>query len=242
MVGQMKICTDFTATQTVMASPILQSWLSNAARWSQLLDAGGLESRKLVTNQAIVSAILALQPQRLLDVGCGEGWLCRAVQPHGIATWGIDGVPALIAAAESKGPGRYSIASYEQLAQGYPALNGLFNVVVFNFCLYEYELTERLLARAAEWVVPGGCLLIQTLHEEVLRSEDGRLPDTGYQAETWAGLAGFSGSYQWYFRRLDAWQQTLQHAGWQLQHTTTTQHPHSGKRLSWVMQAHRSVV
>jgi hypothetical protein len=61
-------------------------------------------------------------------------------------------VPELIEASESKGKGQgpYSIASYEQLATGYLAFNGLFNALVFNFCLYEQELTGCLQRRAIE--------------------------------------------------------------------------------------------
>lgn len=220
-----------------MSSPILQAWMVNAGRWCQLLDSGELESRVLVTNQAIVNRIAAARPARLLDVGCGEGWLCRALERYGIATWGVDGVPELIAAAKSKGNGQYSVATYEQLAAGFPAFNGLFNALVFNFCLYEAELTDRLLQRATEWVQPGGRLFIQTLHEEVLANADGGPPDTGCLTEQWAGLKGFKGSYQWYFRQLGDWEMCLHKAGWQLLHTDTTVHPQSQRRLSWIMTA-----
>ena len=33
-----------------------------------------IESRRLVTDAAIVQAILALAPKRVLDMQCGEGW------------------------------------------------------------------------------------------------------------------------------------------------------------------------
>ena len=42
-------------------------------------------------------AVLALQPERVLDLGCGEGWLCRALLANEIEAVGIDGVPELVA-------------------------------------------------------------------------------------------------------------------------------------------------
>lgn len=57
---------------------ILQSWRANAENWIQTIDHQEIESRNIVTNQAIVDTLLSLHPHRVLDVGCGEGWLTRA--------------------------------------------------------------------------------------------------------------------------------------------------------------------
>ncbi len=57
---------------------ILTSWAANAAPWIALLQGKGIASRQ-ITNPAIVNAISRYRPDSVLDVGCGEGWLCRAL-------------------------------------------------------------------------------------------------------------------------------------------------------------------
>ncbi|WP_221176052.1 class I SAM-dependent methyltransferase [Brevibacillus nitrificans] len=38
--------------------------------------------------------IIRYRPSRVLDVGCGEGWLARTLNEEGIDVVGIDGSPA----------------------------------------------------------------------------------------------------------------------------------------------------
>lgn len=64
---------------------ILASWQINADPWITAVREEQIESRRLITDRAMLMAIDARRPRRLLDLGCGEGWLCRAV--HG---WGIE--------------------------------------------------------------------------------------------------------------------------------------------------------
>jgi hypothetical protein len=51
------------------------SWQANADAWTAAVREQRIESRRLVTDAAILA--LALAPLRILDLGCGEGWLRR---------------------------------------------------------------------------------------------------------------------------------------------------------------------
>lgn len=51
------------------------SWQANADAWTAAVREQRIESRRQVTD----AAILALAPLRILDLGCGEGWLRRTV-------------------------------------------------------------------------------------------------------------------------------------------------------------------
>ena len=52
---------------------IIHSWEKNAKAWIEAIQNEEIESRKLVTNQTIIDAIVAYKPATALDVGCGEG-------------------------------------------------------------------------------------------------------------------------------------------------------------------------
>lgn len=67
---------------------IIYSWEINATPWIKAIQNNEIESRKLVTNQAIVNVILNDKPARILDLGCGEGWLARSLASKGIAVLG----------------------------------------------------------------------------------------------------------------------------------------------------------
>ena len=70
---------------------LLQSWQHNARAWIKAIRSGAIESRLKVTDQAILLAVLGRQPERVLDLGCGEGWLLRALAKRGIDAVGVDG-------------------------------------------------------------------------------------------------------------------------------------------------------
>ena len=91
-----------------------QSWITNANAWTTAVREKHIASREQVTNQAIVQAILDLAPTRVLDVGCGEGWLCRTLAEKGLALTGIDGSPPLIDAAQALGGANFHAIRYEQ--------------------------------------------------------------------------------------------------------------------------------
>ena len=63
---------------------IIDSWTANAANWIDIIDNNGIESRKLVTNKAIVDAVCNSKPASVFDIGCGEGWLSLELYNRGI--------------------------------------------------------------------------------------------------------------------------------------------------------------
>jgi len=48
---------------------------------------------RLVTDRAILDAVLACRPRTVMDLGGGEGWLALALQQNGIEVTAVDAVP-----------------------------------------------------------------------------------------------------------------------------------------------------
>jgi hypothetical protein len=59
---------------------ITDSWTNNTDPWTVAVRSGEIESRRLVTNQAIIDAVRSRSPRTGIDIGCGEGWLVRALE------------------------------------------------------------------------------------------------------------------------------------------------------------------
>ena len=78
---------------------VVDSWEHNATPWTSAVRENRIESRSLVTNQAIIDAVMSRSPSTVLDIGCGEGWLIRSLAELGVSGIGVDAVPAPIECA-----------------------------------------------------------------------------------------------------------------------------------------------
>ncbi|MDH0647903.1 class I SAM-dependent methyltransferase [Pseudomonas sp. GD03858] len=203
--------------------PLLHSWHLNAQRWIEAVRGGAIESRRQVTDNAMLFAVLSRQPTHVLDLGCGEGWLLRALAERGIEATGVDGDATLVDAARAAGSMAVHLASYEQLASGERVIAGTFDVICANFALLQQDIIP-LLAAMRERLAPGGALVIQTLHPWTAAAGDYQ---DGWREESFVGFAGDWKPMPWYFRTLGSWLNALQMAGLQLLELSEPQHPQS---------------
>jgi SAM-dependent methyltransferase len=88
-----------------------------------------------------------------LDVGCGEGTLCRYVARPGVAVTGVD-VDAAVLPRDGGGI-HYAVASAEDL----PFDDGSFDAVTLVMVLHHVD-ARRGLAEAARVLAPGGLLQV----------------------------------------------------------------------------------
>ncbi len=193
-----------------MDKRIVESWERNAVPWIRAVREHEIESRRLVTDRAVVDAVVRLSPATVLDLGCGEGWLARELATRGVAVVGIDVVPDLVDAADAMGGGEFRILSYEQIVQG--ELDVRVDVVVCNFSLIGYRIVDDLVATIPLLLNDGGSLVIQTLHSI---AACGELPyRDGWREGSWAGFSDdFRDPAPWYFRTLESWVSTLESSG-----------------------------
>ncbi|MGE8062166.1 class I SAM-dependent methyltransferase [Pseudomonas sp. NPDC089547] len=218
-----------------LESTLLDSWQHNAQAWIDAVRSGSIESRRQVTDQAILLTILGRQPGRVLDLGCGEGWLLRALDDRGIEAVGVDGDRMLVDAARAAGSAEVHLASYAQLADAQVYVGKGYDLVCANFALLHQEIIP-LLAAMNDLLVPGGALVIQTLHPWSVA--DGDYQD-GWRQESFAGFDGDWQPMPWYFRTLASWLNALDMAGWRLVGLQEPQHPQSAVPQSLLMVAER---
>jgi 2-polyprenyl-3-methyl-5-hydroxy-6-metoxy-1,4-benzoquinol methylase len=213
---------------------IVDSWRKNASPWTTAVRQNQIASRALVTNKAIVDAVLSRSPRTVLDIGCGEGWLARALAEHGVSAVGVDVVPALIDQAVKAGGGEFRISSYEDIAAG--RLDVSVDLVVANFSLIGKESVEGVIRRAPSLLNSGGSLVIQTLHP-VASCGDESYAD-GWRTGSWAGFSKeFSDPAPWYFRTMESWETLLADSGFRILETREPVHPETSKPASIIFIA-----
>lgn len=216
---------------------VVASWHDNAAPWSAAVRNGEIESRRLVTDAAIVDAILERAPRRVLDIGCGEGWLSRALGDRGIDIVGIDVVPALVDAARTAHPtGDYRVVSYEDVARS--ALDVTVDLAVANFSLIGKDAVDALIRHIPALLAPNGHFIVQTLHPATALGE---LPyHDGWRPGSWAGFgAQFTNPAPRYFRTIGSWVALLAEGGLVLRALREPVHPERGTPASLLLIAQK---
>ena len=196
-----------------LESELSASWDANANAWTGAVRAGNIRSRRVATDAAIVDAVMQFNPRRALDVGCGEGWLARALDERGVETVGVDGSAALIDAAKAAGGGTFFVLSYDALVDDPTRLPGPYDVIVCNFALLSEDLVPLLRALATA-LAPTGHLVIQTVHPWIACG-DAPYVD-GWREERFAAFGEDNWKpMPWHFRTFHSWLATLREASYQ---------------------------
>ncbi|WP_026354733.1 class I SAM-dependent methyltransferase [Massilia niastensis] len=209
---------------------IVDSWVRNADPWVTAVRSGEIASRVLATNQAVVDAVRAYAPRTGVDLGCGEGWLVRALPELDMV--GVDAIPGLVETARAAGGGEFRLLSYEQIAAGLLDLS--VDLAVCNFSLIGNESVDGLFRAAPSYLRRGGIMVVQTVHP-LMACGDAPYVD-GWREGSWAGFSsGFADAPPWYFRTLSSWIALFATNGLRLLEMREPLHPHTGKPASLIL-------
>ena len=214
------------------AARLLHSWHDNADAWTAAVRSGAIESRRLATDAAILAAVLDRRPRKVLDLGCGEGWLVRTLAKQGVAAIGVDGAAPLVEAASRAG-GSFLRLRYAELIAAPERCGENFDLVVANFALLEEKILPLL--RALRRIMSAdGWLLVQTLHPLAA----GPPYEDGWRTEDFSGFGqGAWTPMPWYFRTMGSWLGVLRDGGFALQALREPAHPQERRPLSLLLEA-----
>ena len=126
---------------------------------------------RIAERTADITALRAPGVLRILDVGCGTGFLLRRLaeqRPEAIELVGIDAAPGMIAVAQAARPADARLRFTTGVAEDLPFSDESFDLVVSTTSFDHWADQRSGLAECRRVVAPGGHLVITDLFSALL--------------------------------------------------------------------------
>lgn len=142
-----------------------KEWKRNANFWIKIIRENLDLFRLVVTNKAILEPLKGEKNLRILDAGCGEGYLCRVLAKKRHQVFGIDFCPEFIKTArelERKKPLgiKYFLGDFRKT--NFPPSS--FDIIVSHQTINEIENPEKAFKEFYRILKKGGRLILLFLH------------------------------------------------------------------------------
>ena len=97
--------------------PQKTDWGNVASWYDQLVGESGSEYHRQVVLPGVLRLLSPEPNQKIIDIACGQGVLCRILHERGVEVTGVDAARPLIDAARQRGPQsiRYEVADAREL-------------------------------------------------------------------------------------------------------------------------------
>jgi 2-polyprenyl-3-methyl-5-hydroxy-6-metoxy-1,4-benzoquinol methylase len=161
-----------------------ERWEANAQYWVKVIRERRDRYRTELTDQAVIDAIGRCEGLRILDAGCGEGYLARRLASLGAEVLGVDAAQGLIDAAEAL-PAQGTVSFTRASVDAIPSEDKSFDLVVCNHLFSHLQDPSRAVHEFGRVLTSDGRLIILTLHpcfytEHSEQGAIGGIPATRY--------------------------------------------------------------
>ena len=121
---------------------------------------GGVSGDPFGILPALLELLGDIGGQRVLDAGCGTGYLARVLAARGARVTGVDVSPRLVAAARQRDPAGAIEYRAADLSQPWPEAAGSFDAVASYLVLNDVPDYQGFAATLAAVLAPGGRLVL----------------------------------------------------------------------------------
>ena len=137
----------------------------NADFWVRIIRGDHDRYRTELTNSAILESLGPVNSLRILDAGCGEGYLSRELASRGASVLGVDSSHNLIDAARSLAPPGADSAAFEvQDVTDLHLDSDSFDLVVCNHLMNDLPDPTGPIRELSRVLKPGGRVAVLMLH------------------------------------------------------------------------------
>lgn len=155
-----------TPDDTLIADPAA-AWDTAAPAWDDFVETGLDYWRTEVHGPALLAACGDVRGQRVLDLGCGQGWFSRQLAERGAHVTGIDFSTQQLANAQRHEAAHprgitYQLLNATQIDEEWPANS--FDLVTACMVLHDSPDSGRILAAARRVLTPDGRLDFSIVH------------------------------------------------------------------------------
>jgi ubiquinone/menaquinone biosynthesis C-methylase UbiE len=142
------------------------AWNRFADEWATRYTEAGDLNRQYIIDPALFHVLGRVQGQRILDAGCGNGYLCRLLATRGATVTGVDVSKRFIELAEQQETQRplhieYQVGSLCHLTM-FP--DDTFDAIVSNIVLSDLQNLQDALHELHRVLKPGGTLVFSIMH------------------------------------------------------------------------------
>lgn len=136
-----------------------QGWNQSAQAWIEFVEQGDL-NREVILDEPVLDLLGAIEGQRVLDIGSGEGRLLRMLERRGAEVFGLDPTEALLTRSLEKS----SAPVVRGVGELLPFQSESFDAVVFYLSLIDIEGFEEAIGEAARVLKSGGKIVVANLN------------------------------------------------------------------------------
>ena len=172
-----------------MRGDLTDTYASNAEFWVRIIREQLDRYRTDLTDAAVLDALGDVDGARVLDGGCGEGYMGRLLAQRGAQVTGIETSAALIdAAREHPDAERHGISYAVASLEAIPEPDDSFDAAVCNHVISDVADPAAALKELGRVLRPGGRLVLLMLHPcfytaHAERDATGTIPVTTYFSE-----------------------------------------------------------
>jgi len=171
----------------VSSEEAIERWDLYAERWAEEVGDEGGPHREVLLNPVIFDLLGEVVERRILDAGCGEGYLSRMLASKGASVVGLDYSKTMVKLAKERTPAELCV---EYLHGSCERLNFLadesFDKIVSNMVMGDLADLGSAFDEIHRLLKPRGCFVFTILHPCFATSSGGWARDSDGKALYWS--------------------------------------------------------